>query len=591
MVAFGSGKEIKTGSRTRQVVRRPALGHDPVPARSLRVKPPPETEARSGNSHLKTSDAECIETCRVLQLSTRSPNFMSEQTPHPPVPDAPSTVVPPQPLTAESPGTPFSAFTKREKWIIVVMSGLAGIFSPISGAIYFPAIPTLAKEFNTTISLINLTVTVYMIAQGVSPVIWAPLADRYGRRPVYIACLSLLAVSIFQSSGSASTIALSGGVVSDVATPAERGGYLGITTLGAMLGPCLGPIIGGVLAGQLGWRWIFWFMCILTGACLIPMVLFFPETLRLVVGDGSIAPPTWNRPLIPIIAPWRKAPPQVDSEFTATKRRSMNPLPLFRNLDVLLTLLSGGSAYAVFMTVPAVISALFQDAYPYLTETKIGLCFLPIGISAIIGGFVSGRVADRVYKAERAKYDAARKLRLEADIEKALREEEDEWAGDQFAGFPIERARLQLTLPYIALMVLSAIGFGWCLKAKVSIAGPLALEVGLGWSGIAIMNGYQLLLIDLYPKQGSSVIALNNVVRCTLGAILIAIIDPILKVIGTGWTFVLFGVILGIAAPLMTFIVMWRGPKWRKERAKKSRHEAEREQRTQLQDGTASSAT
>ncbi|KAG8910446.1 hypothetical protein FRC01_006335, partial [Tulasnella sp. 417] len=96
-----------------------------------------------------------------------------------------------------------------------------------------------------------------------------------------------------------------------------------------------------------------------------------------------------------------------------------------------------------------------------------------------------------------------------------------------------------------------------------------------GWAGIAIMNGYQLLLIDLYPKQGSSVVALNNVVRCTLGAILIAVIDPILKAMGTGWTFVLFGLIVGVLSPLMTWIVIWRGPQWRKDRAKKARRLAE----------------
>ncbi|KAG8971327.1 hypothetical protein FRC05_011319 [Tulasnella sp. 425] len=483
---------------------------------------------------------------------------VSTPDPQPPVPDAPSV---PSQQSAPTPAPPFSAFTKREKWIIVVMAGVAGIFSPISGSIYFPAIPTIAKDFNTSISVINLTVTVYMIAQGVSPVIWAPLADVYGRRPVFIACLSLLAASIFQSSGSASTIALGGGVISDIATPAERGGYLGIVTLGAMLGPCIGPILGGVLAGQLGWS-------------------FFPETLRYIVGDGTIAPPTWNRPLIPVIAPWRRVSPDTDSKppGPAAKRPKMNPLPLFRNLDVLLTLFAGGLSYALFMTVPAVISALFQDAYPYLTETKIGLCFLPLGFAGIVSGFVSGKIADRVYKAERRQYDDNRKRQLEADGEKVLKDEEEEWAGDQFAGFPVERARLKLSFLYIALMTLSCIGFGWCLKAKVSLAGPLVFEVGLGWSGIAIMNGYQLILIDLYPRQGSSVVALNNVVRCTLGAVLIAIIDPILKAMGVGWTFVFFGLVVGVLSPLMTFVVIWRGPKWRKARAKKARLLAEAEQ-------------
>ncbi|KAG8916153.1 hypothetical protein FRC00_000516, partial [Tulasnella sp. 408] len=155
----------------------------------------------------------------------------------------------------------------------------------------------------------------------------------------------------------------------------------------------------------------------------------------------------------------------------------MNPLPLFRNLDVLLILFSVGLASAVFMTVPAVISALFQEAYPYLTETKIGQCFLPIGIAGVISGFLSGKIADRTYKAERARYDANRNQQLEANRENALKEEE-EWAGDQFAGFHVEKARLKLAFSYIAIMTASLIGFGWCLKAKVSLAGPLIFEFG-----------------------------------------------------------------------------------------------------------------
>jgi MFS family permease len=59
-----------------------------------------------------------------------------------------------------------------------------------------------------------------------------------------------------QSAGSASTIAIGAGVVSDISTPEERAGFFGFFTLGPMVGPAIGPIIGGGLAQGLGWRFV-----------------------------------------------------------------------------------------------------------------------------------------------------------------------------------------------------------------------------------------------------------------------------------------------------------------------------------------------
>jgi MFS family permease len=47
---------------------------------------------------------------------------------------------------------------------------------------------------------------------------------------------------------------LGGGVIGDIATPDERGGFFGFFSLGPMIGPTVGPVIGGALAQNLGWR-------------------------------------------------------------------------------------------------------------------------------------------------------------------------------------------------------------------------------------------------------------------------------------------------------------------------------------------------
>ena len=82
---------------------------------------------------------------------------------------------------------PYSVFSRSDKWLIVSISTIASMFrfalksfgtctarlnysngnSPLTANIYFPVIPTLVVDFHKSTELINLTVTVYMIMQGI----------------------------------------------------------------------------------------------------------------------------------------------------------------------------------------------------------------------------------------------------------------------------------------------------------------------------------------------------------------------------------------------------------------------------------------
>ena len=86
-----------------------------------------------------------------------------------------------------SDNTKYSNFTKGEKKWIVLLVAFAGMFSPLSSFIYYPAIHTIALDLGVTITLINLTVTSYMIVSGITPAVVGDMADMVGRRPVYLA--------------------------------------------------------------------------------------------------------------------------------------------------------------------------------------------------------------------------------------------------------------------------------------------------------------------------------------------------------------------------------------------------------------------
>ncbi|KAI0735015.1 MFS general substrate transporter [Earliella scabrosa] len=472
---------------------------------------------------------------------------------------------------------PYSIYTPREKWFIVAVSAFAAIFSPLTANIYFPAIPTIATAFNASTELINLTVTVYMVVQGLSPMFWGTLSDRWGRRPMLIGCMVVLSLACvglalvptdaywllmvlrcLQAAGSASTIALGAGVIVDIAAPAERGSFFGIWNIGPMVGPCLGPVLGGVLSDKLGWRSIFWFLVISAGVCAVIIILLFPETLRAMVGDGSVPPPKAYRPVIPIIGRTQQSP---NHASRGPRRGFANPLLLFLYPDVTLTLFFNALVYALFYCVTATISTLFQSTYPSLTETEIGLCFLAVGGGMLVGGVVNGEMLDWDY--QRVKRKMLRQL--ERDTEKKISPEDV----TKEENFPIEYARLRLTPFMFVAYSAACIGYGWCLQAKVSLAGPLILQVIIGWTCMSIMGSTQTLIVDLVPQHGSAITACNNLVRCTLGAGAVSVIDIMLNRLGSGWTYVLLTGICIVFSPSY-WVLLHYGPVWRaKRRAKR----------------------
>jgi multidrug resistance protein len=180
-----------------------------------------------------------------------------------------------------------------------------------------------------------------MIFQGLSPGLFAAVSDSVGRRPTYIVCFIIFVASniglaltktywllmflrAIQATGNSATVALGAGVIADIATPNERGGYLGIFGTGPLAGPSLGPIIGGALAQTLGWRSIFWFLAIFGGVFSVFLVLFLPETLRSIVGNGSVRPQSiWQVRLIELV--WKPKNSRDERDIDATNVRSRHP--------------------------------------------------------------------------------------------------------------------------------------------------------------------------------------------------------------------------------------------------------------------------
>lgn len=248
---------------------------------------------------------------------------------------------------------------------------------------------------------------------------------------------ALLALRAVQSCGSSGTVALASAVVADVITSAERGAYMGMASLGNILAPSLGPVAGGLLSHYWGWQSIFWFLGILASAFFIPLLLFFPETCRAIVGDGSIQPYGWSKSL----RGWFQKPkqgPELNLEGPLTRDPVKSPgilnapvsLKLLFHRPVGFILLANGVVFGSYYAVTAGIPVQLGTLYG-LDALQIGLCFIPAGLGSLLSATANGVFVDWNYK----------RTCLQAGLLVGQTKKQD------MLTFPIERARLQIGLP------------------------------------------------------------------------------------------------------------------------------------------------
>ncbi|KAK7530458.1 major facilitator superfamily transporter [Phyllosticta citricarpa] len=481
----------------------------------------------------------------------------------------------------ESPPPIYSVFRARTKALIIVFAAFGSVFSPLSSQIYLPTLSTLADQYQVSVADINLTITSYMILQGIAPMFFGDLADQMGRRPTYIACFiiyffanlglalqrnyaALIVLRALQSSGSSGTIALGNGVVADITTSAERGSYIAWVQLGTQLGPALGPTLGGILAQFLGWSSIFWFLLIGGGIYLVLYAILIPETSRNIVADGSLPPQRWNRSLLNVLEDRKQRSNSLErthsreaalarSSYLAKSRkcRLPNPLRALRVIvekDVSLVLFSLSLTMTGFFCLIVPMPDLFARKYSF-NNLQIGLCYIPFSAGAMIGSILCGRFLDYNFRR------VARAQGFPIDRKRAA----------DLRNFPIEIARLQVVMGPLLIGAASVLVWGWVLSQKTTLAAPLIVLFIGGFMLSGAMSMLNSLLVDLYPASPATATAALNLCRCSMGAVGTAVIDYIIAAWGLGWTYTFLGLLMACTAPMLWCVTKW-GPQWREER-------------------------
>jgi DHA1 family bicyclomycin/chloramphenicol resistance-like MFS transporter len=186
---------------------------------------------------------------------------------------------------------------RPDTFALTLLLATLSALGPLSMDMYLPSLPDIAHVLQAPIARVQLTVPSYLIGFAVGQVIYGPVSDRHGRRPVLLAAIALYLVStlvciatqsvtpligarFLQGIGGSGSIVLARAIVRDLYSGVRAGRELSLMGSISAFAPIVAPMIGGVLQTAFGWRASFVVMVAFAAIALVVAGRLLPETLR-----------------------------------------------------------------------------------------------------------------------------------------------------------------------------------------------------------------------------------------------------------------------------------------------------------------------
>ena len=187
----------------------------------------------------------------------------------------------------------------RQKYLgsrgLIVLIAVLSAFVPLSTDLYLPALPGMSDYFHVPAGITNLTLILFFIFFSAGMLFWGPLSDRYGRRPVLLAGLSLyIAASaacalswdiwhliffrILQAIGGSAASAVATAMVKDVYDGRKRESVLAVVQSMVVVSPAVAPVLGAFMLPFTSWRGLFWALALI-GVLSMAGCLLLTETI------------------------------------------------------------------------------------------------------------------------------------------------------------------------------------------------------------------------------------------------------------------------------------------------------------------------
>ena len=179
-------------------------------------------------------------------------------------------------------------------WLIALLT-LTAALGQFASSAYLPSLPAIEAGMSTTAGAVQLTMTAYLAAFAVMQLVFGPLADRYGRRPVMISgmllfmggsLLCVVAGSIeviilgraVQAVGACAGVVASRAITRDLFDGPQLTKVMAAIAMAFSIVPAVAPVIGGLLQESVGWEGSFVASAILGLIVLVPVLLYLSET-------------------------------------------------------------------------------------------------------------------------------------------------------------------------------------------------------------------------------------------------------------------------------------------------------------------------
>ncbi|KAJ5378668.1 hypothetical protein N7509_011787 [Penicillium cosmopolitanum] len=409
----------------------------------------------------------------------------------------------------------------RGKKLHIVAAGILFIFNAAFGS----SLPSGAKDeiaayFNIPVdsTLLVLPTSLYLVGFALGPLIFGPLSEHVGRKPVLVGTFSgyivftlgcalspnfasLLIFRLLTGLNAASPNAVLGGLYADILeSPQTRGTAMALFMVVTAFGPQMAPLVSGFIS-TVSWRWTFWVGLILGAVC-FPLMVFIPETYVPVLKKRALQKQVKEESdSDDDAANILNSMPKGDGILTVFTRPFVmtvqEPILLFSSLFM-------GFTYAVFYLYFQAYPLVFQDLYG-LSAGIAGLAFLPISVGAVIAFIIF-----MCYGMFHTKANKAGK----------------KWT-------TVEEYR---RLPLAAIdSLLPCSGSPGRQRHPSTQSPPLCLDFFFGLGYILIFMAMINYLTDAYKQYSASAQAAASTIRSTMAVCLPLATNPMYSKLGINW--------------------------------------------------------
>ncbi|CAO1628434.1 unnamed protein product [Parajaminaea phylloscopi] len=428
---------------------------------------------------------------------------------------------------------------KGYRWYLTALAGFLVLNSTFTSSAPSGVIAGMIGTFGFSTEVAVLTISMFVAGYCLGPLIWGPLSERIGRKPVFLVALlcytgmnvgcalskntaSILVFRFLAGAFGASPLTNSGGVIADIWGPKTRGDAMAIFAIAPFAGPAVGPIVGGFIqVSGTDWRWLFWVCTIFSGACFIVTALTLPETYA-----PAILKKKAKRIRKETEDDRYKAPLDLVEVNIGSLLKGifLKPFAMLAQEPMLLAMtiymsFVYGVLYLLFEAFPIV----FEEGHGFNTGVE-GLMFIPF----FLGGIVAVIIFFFVFN--------PRYVRLLESMPKGQRVPPEE--------------RLLPVMVAAPAMVIALFWFAWTSYPSISWWSPALAGALLGFALLFIFVGLFNYIVDAYLAAAASALSGNTVVRSAFGAGFPLFARQMYMKLGTQWASSLLGFLALAMVPI-----------------------------------------